>query len=79
MVVFIKAYGLRLFLGLIAIYMVFFFSLGTRTLAQHVLRIGRTPEARELYSELGGTIGSATSAVTRRIRAATGGSTTSTY
>ena len=77
MVVFIKTYGLRLFLGLIVIYMLFFFSLGTRTFAQHVLRIGRTPEARELYSELGGTVASATSAVTRRIRAATGGPSSS--
>jgi hypothetical protein len=79
MVVFIKTYGLRLLLGLIGIYALFFLSLGTRTFAQHMLRIGRTPEARELYSELGGTIGSATSAVTRRIRAATGGNSSSSY
>jgi hypothetical protein len=78
MVVFIKTHGLRLLVGLIVVYMLFFFSLGTRTFAQHLFRIGRTPEARELYSELGGTIASATSAVTRRLRAATG-STTSTY
>ena len=73
MVVFVRTYGLRILLTLIVVYLLFFMSLGTRTFAGHVWRIARTPEARELYSELAGTVSSATSAVTRRLRAAAGG------
>ena len=77
MVVFIRTYGLRVLLTLIVVYLLFFMSLGTRTFAGHVWRIARTPEARELYSELAGTISSTTSAVTRRLRAAAGGGSAS--
>jgi hypothetical protein len=67
MVLFLKTHGLRLIAALALVYLVFFLNLGTRTLAQHVWRIGGTPEAREMYSEVGGTIASATSAVTRKL------------
>lgn len=77
MVVFVRTYGLRILLTLIVVYLLFFMSLGTRTFAAHVWRIARTPEARELYSEMAGTISSATSAVTRRLRAAAGDSSAS--
>jgi hypothetical protein len=68
MVLFFKTHGLRLIASLALVYLVFFLNLGTRTFAQHVWRVGGTPEARELYSEVGGSIASATSAVTRRLR-----------
>jgi hypothetical protein len=68
MVLFVKTHGLKLIAVLALIYLVFFLNLGTRTFAQHLWRIGGTPEARELYSDVGGTIASATSAVTRKLR-----------
>jgi hypothetical protein len=68
MTLFFKTHGLRLIAALALIYLVFFLNLGTRTLAQHLWRVGATPEAREMYGEVGGTIASATSAVTRRLR-----------
>ena len=64
----LKAHGLKLVLGAIAIYLIFFLSLGTRTFFQHVVRIVTTPEAKELGYELQETIGSAAVAVTRKIR-----------
>ena len=68
MVLFVKTHGLKLIAVFAIAYLMFFLNLGTRTLAQHLWRIGGTPEARELYSEVGGTIASATSAVTRKLR-----------
>lgn len=65
---FLKAHGLKVVLTAIAIYLVFFLSLGTRTFFQHVMRIVTTPEAKELRYELTETIGSAALAVTRKIR-----------
>jgi hypothetical protein len=40
---------LTLILGL---YLTFFLNLGTRTLAEHVVRIAETPEARDFSEEL---------------------------
>ena len=65
---FLKLHGLRLVLGAIVVYLIFFLSLGSRTFFQHVVRVWTTPEARELGYELQETIGSAALAVTRRIR-----------
>jgi hypothetical protein len=68
MVLFVKTHGLKLIAIFALIYLMFFLNLGTRTLGQHLWRIAGTPEARELYSEVGGTVASATSAVTRKLR-----------
>jgi len=65
---FLKEHGLRVLLGAIIIYFLFFFSLGTRTFFQHMARIVTTPEAKELGYELRETIGSAAVAVTRKVR-----------
>jgi len=64
----LKAHGLKLVLGAIAIYLIFFHSLGTRTFFGHVRRIVTTPEARELAYEVQESIGAVAVAVTRKIR-----------
>lgn len=65
---FLKEHGLGLSISLVGIYLVFFLSLGTRTLFQHVVRIARTPEAQELGQELVDTAASATNSVKQRFR-----------
>lgn len=65
---FLKQHGLTLAVSLVAIYLVFFLSLGTRTFAQHMLRIARTPEVQELGEELVDTLASATQSVKQRFR-----------
>ena len=65
---FLKQHGLTVAISLVAVYLVFFLSLGTRTFAQHVLRIARTPEVQELGEELADTLASATDSVKRRLR-----------
>lgn len=65
---FVKQHGLKLFISLVAIYLVFFMSLGTRTFFQHLVRIARTPEVQELGEELVGTLASATNTVKRKFR-----------
>lgn len=67
---YLKQHGLGLAIALVAMYLVFFLSLGTRTLFQHVVRIARTPEAQELGQELVDTVASATNSVKRRFRGA---------
>jgi hypothetical protein len=57
-----------------AMYFIFFMNLGTRTFAQHVIRISNTPESRELAYEMMSTAREATEAVTRRARGAVSGS-----
>jgi hypothetical protein len=65
---FLKEHGLAVGVSLVAIYLIFFLSLGTRTLFQHVVRIARTPEAQELGQELVDTAASATHTVKQRFR-----------
>lgn len=69
----LKKNGPKIIAAAIAIYLIFFMSLGTRTFAQHVIRIVNTPEAKELAYELFATASDATHAVTRRIRGAISG------
>jgi hypothetical protein len=64
---FLKQHGLALAISLVAIYLLFFLSLGTHTFAGHVLRIARTPEAQELGEELVDTFASAADSVKRRL------------
>lgn len=65
---FLKEHGLKLIVSAVVLYLVFFMSLGTRTLFQHVVRIARTPEAQELGEELVDTLASATNSVKRQLR-----------
>ena len=65
---FLKQHGLTLAISLVVIYLVFFLSLGTRTLFQHAVRIARTPEAQELGEEIVETLASATHRVKQRLR-----------
>jgi hypothetical protein len=65
---FLKQHGLTIAISLVAIYLIFFLSLGTRTFAGHLLRIARTPEAQELGEELVDTLASATHSVKQRLR-----------
>jgi len=69
----LKKNGPKIVAAVVAIYLIFFMSLGTRTFAQHVLRIVNTPEAHELAYEVFSTAREATQAVTRRIRGAISG------
>jgi hypothetical protein len=64
----LKAHGLKIVLGLIAVYFIFFHNLGTRTFFGHVRRIVTTPEARELAYEVRESVASAAVAVTRKLR-----------
>ena len=52
MVPFLKKNGVRIFLGLVAVYLVFLMDLGDHSFAGHVGRILRTPESRELGNEI---------------------------
>lgn len=56
--------------AIMAVYFIFFMSLGTRTFAQHVMRISNTPESRELAYELFATAREAAHAITHRARGA---------
>jgi len=58
----------KMIAGGMAIYFIFFMSLGTRTFAQHVIRIATTPEARELAYEMFSTGREASRALTSRAR-----------
>ena len=69
----LKKNGPKIIAAALAIYLIFFMNLGTRTFAQHVIRIVNTPEARELGYEVFATASEATHAVTRRIRGAISG------
>lgn len=52
MVPFLKKNGVKIFLGLFAVYLVFLMDLGDHSFAGHVARILRTPESRELGNEI---------------------------
>lgn len=69
----LKKNGAKIATALMVVYLVFFMSLGTRTFAQHVIRIATTPEAKELAYEMFATASEAADAVTRRIRGAISG------
>jgi len=49
---FLRKNGVRIFLGLIVAYLLFFMELGEHSFAGHVGRILRTPESRELGNEI---------------------------
>jgi len=49
---FLKKNWLRIFLGLLVVYLVFIMDLGERSFAGHVVRILNTPESRELGHEI---------------------------
>jgi hypothetical protein len=51
-----KKYYARVFMTALTLYLVFVVDLGTGSLAQHLYRIGTTPEGRQLGSELGDTL-----------------------
>jgi len=59
--------------GFYVFYLIFLMNLGTRTFAQHLLRIATTPEAQDLASEVFDTLGEAVGAVTSRVRGAISG------
>jgi hypothetical protein len=69
----LKKNGAKIITALMAFYFIFIMNLGTRTFAQHVIRIATTPEARELGYEVFNTASEATHAVTRRVRGAISG------
>lgn len=54
--------------AVMTIYFIFFMNLGTRTFAQHVLRIATTPEAHDLTYEIFETGREAVNAVATRAR-----------
>jgi hypothetical protein len=59
--------------GFYVIYILFIMNLGTRTFAQHLIRIATTPEAQDMASEVFDTLGGAVGAVTSRVRGAISG------
>jgi hypothetical protein len=59
--------------AIMSIYFVFLLNLGTRTFAQHVLRIATTPESRALTYEVIATARGAVEAVMNRARGAAAG------
>ncbi|MEY4581713.1 MAG: hypothetical protein RL701_6416 [Pseudomonadota bacterium] len=65
-----KKNGPKIAIALMVAYFVFVLNLGTRTFAQHVIRIATTPESKELAYEVFATASEATHAITRRIRGA---------
>jgi hypothetical protein len=50
-----KKYYARVFVAALILYLMFAVDLGTGTFAQHLYRIGTTPECRQLGIELGET------------------------
>jgi hypothetical protein len=67
MVPFFRRFGLRLLSLVATIYLTFFVKFGNRNLFQHGMRIARTPEARELGSEIVAKVDSAKTVVTKKI------------
>jgi hypothetical protein len=59
--------------AILSIYFIFLLNLGTRTFAQHVLRIATTPESRALTYEVFATARGAAEAVMNRARGAAAG------
>jgi len=49
---FFKKNGVKVFLSLVVIYLLFIMDLGDHTFAGHIVRILRTPESRELGQEI---------------------------
>lgn len=74
-----KKNGAKIITALVVIYLVFFMSLGTRTFAQHIIRITTTPEAKELGYEMFATASEAAHAITRRVRGAISGYPSNNY
>jgi hypothetical protein len=72
MVVLLKKHRLRVGMTLLALYGVFLMDLGGRSFANHVVRILKTPESRELGSELVGKATDAASGARRRAMLALG-------
>jgi hypothetical protein len=69
---FLRKFGVRLLSTAFTIYLVFFVKFGNRNLFQHGMRIARTPEARELGSEIIAKVDSAKTVVTKKIGSAIG-------
>lgn len=69
----LKKNGAKIITGILVVWLVFFMNLGTRTFAQHIIRIATTPEAKELAYEVFATASEATHAITRRVRGAISG------
>jgi hypothetical protein len=67
MAAFFSKFGLHLLVTVATIYFVFYVHIGSRTLFQHTVRIARTPEARELGSDIVEAVASAKTVVTRKI------------
>jgi hypothetical protein len=49
---FFKQNGIKIFLGLVVVYLLFIMDLGDHTFAGHAVRILKTPESRELGDEI---------------------------
>jgi len=64
----VKKNGAKIVTAIMTVYFIFFMNLGTRTFAQHVLRIATTPEAKDLAYEMFGTAREAAEALTSRAR-----------
>jgi hypothetical protein len=64
---FLARFWIRIVLLLGCTYCTFFVQIGSRTLWQHAQRIADTSEARELGNEIVAVLGSAKSAVARRL------------
>jgi hypothetical protein len=64
---FLRRFGVRLLSTALTIYIMFFVKFGNRNLFQHGMRIARTPEARELGSEIIAKVDSAKTVVTKKI------------
>jgi hypothetical protein len=71
---FLARFWVRMVFLLAGLYCTFFVQIGSRTLWQHVQRIAGTSEARELGNEIVAVLGSAKTAVTRRLGNHIGGS-----
>ncbi|MEY4576604.1 MAG: hypothetical protein RL701_1307 [Pseudomonadota bacterium] len=63
-----KKNGAKIVTGVMAVYFIFFMTLGTRTFAQHVIRIATTPESKDLAYEAFGTAREVAEALSARAR-----------
>jgi len=68
----LKQHGWRLFFILLGFWAIFIMDLGGRSFATHLARILRTPESRELGSEMVAKVSELASAARRRVLLAFG-------
>ncbi|MET0386103.1 MAG: hypothetical protein ABW321_09110 [Polyangiales bacterium] len=71
----LKRHGVKLFVGLLGLYLLFVMDLGGRSFARHVVRVFKTPEMRELGSEIANKVIDVASGAKRRAVLALGPTT----